>query len=117
MTARDGARIPVSLAYRKGFMKNGKAAMLQYAYGSYGLSMDPAYSPVNPSLMDRGMVYALAHIRGGQEMGRAWYDDGHLLHTRRIVSPTLSTSRVASWLRGMRRRTVSQPWGVRRVDC
>ena len=78
-TARDGARIPVSVAYRKGFSKDGSAAMLQYAYGSYGLSTDPYFSVSTVSLLDRGMVYAIAHVRGGQEMGRAWYDDGHLL--------------------------------------
>lgn len=81
-TARDGTRIPVSLVYKKGFEKNGKAAMLQYAYGSYGNSMDPGFSVVNVSLLDRGMVYALAHIRGGQEMGRKWYDDGKLFHKK-----------------------------------
>jgi len=80
VTARDGAKVPVSLVYRKGFEKNGKAAMLQYGYGSYGASMDPGFSVTTVSLLDRGMVYALAHIRGGQEMGRAWYDDGKLLH-------------------------------------
>jgi oligopeptidase B len=78
-TARDGTRIPVSVVYRKGFVKNGKAALLQYGYGSYGLSMDPAFSLPVISLLDRGMVYAIAHIRGGQEMGRAWYEDGKLL--------------------------------------
>ena len=78
-TARDGEKIPVSLVYRKGFEKNGQAAMLQYAYGSYGMSMDPGFSVTNVSLLDRGMVYALAHIRGGQEMGRRWYEDGKLL--------------------------------------
>ncbi|MBM7093266.1 S9 family peptidase, partial [Streptomyces sp. S12] len=77
-TARDGVRIPVSLVYKKGFEKNGKAAMLQYAYGSYGMSMDPTFSGTNVSLLDRGMVYAIAHIRGGQEMGRQWYDNGKL---------------------------------------
>ncbi len=77
-TARDGTKIPVSLVYRKGFEKNGKAALLQYAYGSYGASMDPGFSLTNVSLLDRGMVYAIAHIRGGQEMGRKWYDDGKL---------------------------------------
>jgi oligopeptidase B len=77
--ARDGTKIPVSLVYRKGFEKDGKAAMLQYAYGSYGASMDPGFSVTIVSLLDRGMVYALAHIRGGQEMGRKWYDDGKLL--------------------------------------
>ncbi|NYZ62930.1 S9 family peptidase [Luteimonas deserti] len=79
-TARDGARIPVSLVYRKGFEKNGTAALLQYGYGSYGASMDPGFSVTNVSLLDRGMVYAIAHIRGGEEMGRAWYDDGKLLN-------------------------------------
>lgn len=77
--ARDGTKIPVSLVYRKGFQKNGTAALLQYAYGSYGMSMDPGFSVTTVSLLDRGMVYALAHIRGGQEMGRAWYEDGKLL--------------------------------------
>ncbi len=77
-TARDGTRVPVSLVYRKGFKRDGTAAMLQYGYGSYGISMDPAFSPTIVPLLDRGMVYAIAHIRGGQEMGRAWYDAGHL---------------------------------------
>jgi oligopeptidase B len=72
----------VSLVYRKGFEKNGKAALLQYAYGSYGHSTDPAFSSTNVSLLDRGVVYAIAHIRGGQEMGRQWYDDGKLLHKK-----------------------------------
>lgn len=81
-TARDGTKIPVSLVYKKGFEKNGKAAMLQYAYGSYGASMDPGFSLTTVSLLDRGMIYALAHIRGGQEMGRKWYDDGKLFNKK-----------------------------------
>src|SRR5690606_37073209 len=81
-TARDGTKVPVSLVYRKGFEKNGKAALLQYAYGSYGHSIDPAFSSTTVSLLDRGMVYAIAHIRGGQEMGRKWYDDGKLLRKK-----------------------------------
>ncbi|MBD9434862.1 S9 family peptidase [Pseudoxanthomonas sp. PXM03] len=77
--ARDGkTKIPVTLVYRKDFARDGKAPMLQYAYGSYGASMDPNFSITNVSLLDRGVVYALAHIRGGQEMGRRWYDDGKL---------------------------------------
>lgn len=79
-TARDGEKIPVSLVYRKGFAKDGTAALLQYAYGSYGLSMDPGFSVTAVSLLDRGMVYAIAHIRGGQELGRRWYEDGKLLN-------------------------------------
>jgi oligopeptidase B len=82
VTARDGAKVPVSLVYRKGFEKNGKAAMLQYAYGSYGASMDPNFNLTVVSLLDRGMVYAIAHIRGGQEMGRKWYDDGKLFRKK-----------------------------------
>ena len=78
-TARDGTRIPVSIVYRKGFRKDGKAALLQYGYGSYGASMDPGFSVTTVSLLDRGMAYAIAHIRGGQEMGRQWYEDGKLL--------------------------------------
>ena len=81
-TARDGTRVPVSLVYRKGFEKNGKAALLQYAYGSYGSSMDPGFNLPVVSLLDRGMVYAIAHIRGGQEMGRKWYDDGKLFNKK-----------------------------------
>ena len=79
-TAKDGTKVPVSLVYRKGFEKNGKAALLQYAYGSYGNSIDPGFNLPVVSLLDRGVVYAIAHIRGGQEMGRKWYDDGKLFH-------------------------------------
>ena len=92
-TARDGTKIPVSLVYRKGFKRDGTAAMLQYGYGSYGLSMDPAYSPTIPSLLDRGMVYAIAHIRGGQEMGRAWYDAGHLLNKKNTFTDFIDVTR------------------------
>ncbi|WP_159016944.1 S9 family peptidase [Cognatiluteimonas profundi] len=81
-TARDGVRVPVSVVYRKGFEKDGTAALLQYAYGSYGHSTDPAFNLPVVSLLDRGMVYAIAHIRGGEEMGRAWYDDGKLLRKK-----------------------------------
>ena len=80
--ARDGALIPVSLVYRKEFRRDGTAPLLQYAYGAYGLSMDPYFSSARLSLLDRGFVYAIAHIRGGQEMGRAWYDNGRLLHKK-----------------------------------
>ncbi|QNP39665.1 S9 family peptidase [Lysobacter solisilvae (ex Woo and Kim 2020)] len=81
-TARDGTRVPVSLVYKKGFRKDGTAALLQYGYGSYGASMDPGFSNTVVSLLDRGMVYAIAHIRGGEEMGRAWYDNGKLFHKK-----------------------------------
>lgn len=77
-TARDGTRIPVSVLHRADFQRDGTAALLQYGYGSYGASMDPAFNSNVLSLVDRGMVYAIAHIRGGQEMGRQWYEDGKL---------------------------------------
>jgi len=76
--ARDGAKIPVSLVYRKGIEKNGKNPLLLYAYGSYGASTDASFSSPRLSLIDRGFVYAIAHIRGGQERGRSWYEDGKL---------------------------------------
>jgi oligopeptidase B len=78
--ARDGARIPISLLYRTGLVRDGSAPLLQYAYGAYGLSTDPSFSSARLSLIDRGFVYAIAHVRGGQEMGRAWYDCGRALH-------------------------------------
>ena len=91
--ARDGTQVPVSVVYRKGFEKNGKAAMLQYGYGSYGASMDPSFSVTTVSLLDRGMVYALAHIRGGQEMGRAWYEDGKLLHKQNTFTDFIDVTK------------------------
>jgi oligopeptidase B len=94
-TARDGTKIPVSLVYRKGFRKDGTAAMLQYGYGSYGLSQDPGWSTTATSLLDRGMVYAIAHIRGGQDMGRAWYDKGHLLNKKNSFTDFIDVTR---WL-------------------
>jgi oligopeptidase B len=70
--------VPISLVYRKGIKKDGSSPLLVYGYGSYGISMDPSFSSSSLSLLDRGFVYAIAHIRGGQENGRAWYEDGKL---------------------------------------
>jgi len=91
--ARDGTKVPVSVVYRKGFKKDGTAAMLQYAYGSYGISSDPAFNVSNVSLLDRGVVYAIAHIRGGQEMGRKWYDDGHLMNKMNSFTDFIDVTR------------------------
>jgi len=77
--ARDGAEIPVSMVYKKGVKKDGTAPLLLYAYGSYGANMEPYFGAARLSLLDRGFVYVIAHIRGGQEMGRQWYEDGKLL--------------------------------------
>ncbi|TGD80575.1 S9 family peptidase [Hymenobacter wooponensis] len=77
--ALDGTRIPISIVYKKGFQKDGRAPLLQYAYGSYGLSMDATFSVARLSLLNRGFAYAICHIRGGQELGRQWYEDGKKL--------------------------------------
>ncbi len=80
VNARDGARVPVSIVYRKGTPLNGTSPLLLYGYGSYGYSIDPTFSSARLSLLDRGFVYAIAHIRGGEEMGRDWYDNGKMEH-------------------------------------
>lgn len=77
--AKDGTKIPISIVYRKRTKIDGTAPLLIYGYGSYGINMDPWFSSSKVSLLDRGFVFALAHIRGGSEMGRAWYDDGKFL--------------------------------------
>jgi oligopeptidase B len=91
--ARDGVSVPVSVVYRAGFRKDGTAPMLQYAYGSYGATMDPQFSISRLSLLDRGFVYALAHVRGGQEMGRRWYEDGKLLNKRNTFNDFIDVTR------------------------
>jgi oligopeptidase B len=78
-TAKDGVKVPISIVFRKDLKKNGNNPLLLYGYGSYGYSMEPYFSSVRLSLLDRGFVYAIAHIRGGQEMGREWYEEGKLL--------------------------------------
>ena len=92
-TARDGTKIPVSLVYKKGVKRDGTAPLFQYAYGSYGISMDPAVDPGRIGLLDRGVIYAIAHIRGGQEMGRQWYDDGHLLNKKNSFADFIDVTR------------------------
>lgn len=78
-TANDGTLIPISLVYKKGIERIGNNPMLLYGYGSYGISTFPTFNSVRLSLLNRGFIYAIAHIRGGQEMGRQWYEDGKLL--------------------------------------
>lgn len=92
-TARDGTKVPVSLLYRKGTKRDGTAPLYQYAYGSYGSSQDPTFRSSVLSLVDRGFVYALAHVRGGQEMGRQWYEDGKLLHKKNTFTDFIDVTR------------------------
>lgn len=80
--ARDGELVPISIVYRKGFKKDGAQPVLLYGYGSYGATMDPYFSSTRLSLLDRGFAFAIAHIRGGEEMGRRWYDNGKLLNKK-----------------------------------
>ncbi len=80
--ANDGTSIPISIVYKKGWVKNGQAPLLLYGYGSYGYSLDASFSSTRLSLLDRGFAFAIAHIRGGEEMGRSWYDDGKMMNKK-----------------------------------
>ena len=93
-TAEDGTQVPISLVYKKAlFSKDGSNPLLQYAYGSYGYSTDPIFSPSRLSLLDRGFVFAIAHIRGGQEMGRHWYENGKMLKKRNTFTDFIACSK------------------------
>jgi len=81
-TASDGAKVPISIVYKKGFRKNGSSPLLLYGYGSYGYSIDPSFVSTRLSLLDRGFAFAIAHIRGGQEMGREWYENGRMMNKK-----------------------------------
>ena len=78
-TARDGVKVPISIVYKKGIKLNGENPLLLYAYGSYGSTIDPSFSTIRLSLLNRGFIYAIAHIRGGEYLGRQWYENGKLL--------------------------------------
>lgn len=92
-TAQDGTKIPISIVYKKGIEKNGKNPLLLYAYGSYGATMDPYFSSTRLSLLDRGFIYAIAHIRGGEELGREWYENGKLLKKKNTFTDFIDCSR------------------------
>ncbi len=93
VTARDGVKVPVSLVYRKDTPINSNTPLLQYAYGSYGYSMDAYFSSSRLSLLDRGFIFAIAHIRGGQEMGRKWYEDGKMLKKKNTFNDFIDVSK------------------------
>ena len=92
-TAKDGVQIPISLIYRKGISKNSKNPFLLYAYGSYGATMDCYFSSVRLILLDRGFIYAIAHVRGGEDLGREWYEKGKLLKKKNTFTDFIDCSK------------------------
>jgi oligopeptidase B len=92
-TAKDGTKVPISMVYRKGLEKNGKNPLLLYAYGSYGYSMDATFSTTRLTLLDRGFVFAIAHIRGGEDLGRQWYENGKLLKKKNTFTDFIDCSK------------------------
>jgi oligopeptidase B len=91
--ALDGTKVPISIVYKKGMTKNGKNPILLYAYGSYGVTMDCHFSSVRLSLLDRGFIFAIAHIRGGEDLGRPWYENGKLLKKKNTFTDFIDCSR------------------------
>ena len=91
-TADDGTKIPMSVIYRKGIKKDETNPLLQYAYGSYGSTVDPYFSTIRLSLLDRGFIYVITHIRGGEYLGRQWYEDGKLLNKKNTFTDFIACS-------------------------
>ena len=92
-TADDGKKIPVSVVYHKDTPLDGSSPLLQYAYGSYGSTIDPYFSSSRLSLLNRGFIYAIAHVRGGEYLGRPWYEDGKLLHKKNTFTDFIAVSK------------------------
>lgn len=92
-TVRDGVKVPISIVYKKGFKKDGTMPVLQYAYGSYGSTIDAGFSSTRLSLLDRGFAYAIAHIRGGSMMGRKWYEDGKMFKKKNTFNDFVDCSK------------------------
>lgn len=90
--SQDGKEIPISLVYKKGIKRDGKNPLLQYAYGSYGYTVDPTFSTTRLSLLDRGFVFAIVHIRGGQYLGRQWYEDGKYFNKKNTFTDFIDAS-------------------------
>lgn len=92
-TARDGTEVPISIVYRKGMKKDGQNPLLLYGYGSYGASMDASFNAPRLSLIDRGFIFAIAHVRGGQELGRQWYEDGKMFRKKNTFTDFIDCGR------------------------
>lgn len=91
--ARDGAQVPISLVYKKGFKKDGSQPLLMYGYGSYGINIDSTFRSTRLSLLDRGFAFAIAHIRGSEELGRSWYEGGKLLNKKNTFTDFIDCGR------------------------
>lgn len=91
--ARDGTKIPISLVYKKGMTLDGSNPLLQYAYGSYGSTIDPSFSSIRLTLLDRGFIYAISHIRGSEYLGREWYENGKLLTKKNTFTDFIDCSK------------------------
>jgi oligopeptidase B len=92
-TARDGKRVPISLVSKKDLPRDGTSPLFLYGYGSYGASRDASFNPYRISLLNRGFVYAIAHVRGGAELGREWYEDGKLLNKKNTFTDFIDCAR------------------------
>ncbi|MBC7525006.1 MAG: S9 family peptidase [Flavobacterium sp.] len=92
-TASDGTKVPISMVYKNGIKLSGKNPFLLYAYGSYGMNIDPYFSTARLTLLDRGFIFAIAHIRGGEDLGRNWYDDGKLLKKKNTFTDFIDCSK------------------------
>lgn len=92
-TARDGVKVPISIVYKKGIALDGTNPLLQYAYGSYGATIDPSFSSIRLSLLDRGFIYAISHVRGGEYLGRDWYENGKLLTKKNTFTDFIDCSK------------------------
>jgi len=92
-TAKDGTKVPISIVYKKGLKKDGNNPLLLYAYGSYGVTMETYFSSTRLSILDRGFVFAIAHIRGGEDLGRQWYEDGKLLKKKNTFTDFIDCSK------------------------
>ena len=91
--APDGKEVALSMVYRKGTPLDGSAPLVLYAYGSYGNTIDPGFGSARLSLLDRGFIFAIAHVRGGQFYGREWYDNGKLLHKMNTFTDFIAVTR------------------------
>ena len=115
--SKDGVKIPLSIVYKKGFKKDGHQPLLLYAYGSYGYSMDPNFNVSRLSLFDRGFVFAIAHVRGGQEMGRQWYEDGKMFKKKNTFTDFIDCAEylIAQIIIPKRTTLLCQRWKCRRI--